>query len=161
MFSQRSLNFFGFVCCTGLVAAALYFQYVDGLDPCPLCIFQRIAFILMGAIFLIAFLHNPKITGMKVYGALATVVGLIGIVIAARHVWLQNAPEDQVPECGPGLDFMIEVLPFRVMLEKVLMGSGECAEVSWTFLSLSMPTWSLIWLLILTAIAVMLVLSRK
>ena len=115
----------------------------------------------MGAIFLIAFLHNPKITGMKVYGALATVVGLIGIVIAARHVWLQNAPEDQVPECGPGLDFMIEVLPFRVMLEKVLMGSGECAEVSWTFLSLSMPTWSLIWLLILTAIAVMLVLSRK
>ncbi len=160
MFSQRSLNLVGFSSCIGLVAVALYFQHIDGLDPCPLCIFQRVAFMLMGAIFLIAFLHNPKNSGMKVYGALTAIVGLVGIAIAARHVWLQNAPEDRVPECGPGLDFMIEVLPFRVMLEKVLTGSGECAEVSWTFLSLSMPTWSLVWLLILTGISVWLVLSR-
>ena len=161
MLSQRSLSLVGFASCVGLVAAALYFQHIDGLDPCPLCIFQRIAFILMGVVFLIAFLHNPKGTGMRIYGALTTVVGLAGITIAARHVWLQNAPEDQVPECGPGLDFMVEVLPFHVMLEKVFMGSGECAEVSWTFLGLSMPAWSLIWLLLLTAISVKLVFSKS
>ncbi|MCY4228828.1 MAG: disulfide bond formation protein B [Gammaproteobacteria bacterium] len=161
MLSQRSFSLVGFACCAGLVATALYFQHIDGLEPCPLCIFQRVAFMLMGAVFLIAALHNPKSAGMRVYGGLATVAGLVGIAIAARHVWLQNAPEDQVPECGPGLDFMIEVLPFHVMLEKVFMGSGECAEVSWTFLGLSMPAWSLVWLLIMTAIAVKLAFSER
>ncbi len=161
MLNYRSFCLVGFVSCVGLIAVALYFQHIDGLDPCPLCIFQRVAFMLMGAVFLIAVLHNPKKTGMKVYGAIATVIGLAGIAIAARHVWLQNAPEDQVPECGPGLDFMVEVLPFHVMLEKVFMGSGECAEVSWTFLGLSMPAWSLIWLLLLTAISVRLAFSKS
>jgi len=161
IFNQRSFCFIGFASCAGLIAAALYFQHVDGLDPCPLCIFQRVAFMVMGTLFMIAALHNPKHAGMRIYGSLTSVTGLIGIAVAARHVWLQNAPEERVPECGPGLDFMIEVLPFRVMLEKVLMGSGECAEVSWTFLGISMPAWSLIWLLLLTALSVRLVLSRS
>ncbi|MXZ81863.1 MAG: disulfide bond formation protein B [Gammaproteobacteria bacterium] len=161
MMNQRSYCLFGFLCCAGLVGAALYYQHVDGLEPCPLCIFQRIAFILMGAVFLIALVHNPRRTGMSIYGALAAVIGVCGLAIAARHVWLQNAPEDRVPECGPGLDYMMEVLPFRQMLEKVLKGSGECAEVVWTFLGLSMPTWSLIWLIALTAVCVPLVFSRR
>ena len=116
---------------------------------------------LMGAAFLVAFLHNPNIFGMRVYGWLTAVIGACGTAIAARHVWLQNAPEDQLPECGPRLDYLIDVLPFHQMLEKVLTGSGECAEVSWTFLGLSMPAWSLIWLLLLTALSVKLARSRN
>ena len=158
--TNRILSLTGFITCTALIAIALYFQHVEGLDPCPLCIFQRVAFITMGAVFLICFLHNPQGIGRKLYGLLAGISGLIGIGIAARHVWLQNLPADQVPECGPGLDFMLEVFPFTKMLETVFKGSGECAEVSWTLAGISMPGWSLIWLVMLTGLAVGLVVRR-
>jgi disulfide bond formation protein DsbB len=157
----RILSLTGFITCAALIAIALYFQHVEGLDPCPLCIFQRIAFIAMGFVFLVCFLHNPRSIGRKLYGLLASIAGLIGISIAARHVWLQNLPADQVPECGPGLDYMLEVFPFTKMLETVFKGSGECAEVSWTLAGISMPGWSLIWLVILTGLAVGLMLRKS
>jgi disulfide bond formation protein DsbB len=157
----RILSLTGFIICAALIAIALYFQHVEGLDPCPLCIFQRVAFIAMGFVFLVCFLHNPRGIGRKLYGLLASIAGLIGISIAARHVWLQNLPTDQVPECGPGLDYMLEVFPFTKMLETVFKGSGECAEVSWTLAGISMPGWSLIWLVILTGLAVGLMLRKS
>ena len=151
--NNRLLCFSGFLACTLLICTALYFQYFEGLEPCPLCIFQRLAFILSGVIFLAAFLHNPKGLGMRIYGILATISGALGTAIAARHVWLQNLPESQIPECGPGLDFMLESFPFFKMLQTVLKGSGECADVMWTFMGLSMPAWSLVWLVLLTVLA--------
>ena len=160
MTTYRTLSLIGFLECAGLVALALYFQHVEGLDPCPLCIFQRIAFIALGVVFLAGFLHNPDGWGRKGYSGLAILVGLTGVGIAARHVWLQNLPADQVPECGPGLDFMLEVMPFTKMLETVFKGSGECAEVLWTLLGISMPGWSLIWLILLTLLAFYLMFRR-
>ncbi|WP_424947715.1 disulfide bond formation protein B [Candidatus Spongiihabitans sp.] len=159
-FSTRTLACIGFIACASLIAIALYFQHIESLDPCPLCIFQRVAFIGMGVVFLATFLHNPASAGRRLYGLLAAVFGVLGLGIAARHVWLQSLPAHQVPECGPGLDYMLEVFPLRKMLETVFKGSGECAEVSWTWFGISMPGWSLIWLAILTALALMLM-SRK
>ena len=159
--SPRLLSFIGFAICAALIAAAMYFQHVAGLDPCPLCIFQRVAFIAMGVVFFISFLHNPGRGGRIFYGLLATISGLLGAAIAARHVWLQNLPEDQVPECGPGLEFLLDAFPLQKVLETVLQGSGECAEVSWTLFGISMPGWSFIWLIILTILAIRLMLSRR
>jgi len=161
MITYRTLSLIGFLTCAALIAIALYFQYAEGLAPCPLCIFQRVAFIALGVVFLLGFLHNPGGRGRKGYSGLAALIGLTGAGIAARHVWLQNLPADQVPECGPGLDFMLEVMPFTKMLETVFKGSGECAEVLWTLFGISMPGWSLIWLILLTLLALSMMFRRQ
>ena len=159
--SNRILFLTGFGLCALLIGIALYFQYSAGLEPCPLCIFQRVAFIVMGVVFLVGFLPNSRGGLRRIYGVLATLVGANGVAIAGRHVWLQNLPEDQVPECGPGLEFMLEALPFQKMLETVLKGSGECAEVLWTLFGISMPGWSLIWLVLLTLLALVITFRRR
>jgi len=148
----------GFVVCAGLLGFALYLQYYDYQDPCPLCILQRIAFMALAAIFLVAALHGPGRTGAIVYGGMLFLVAGIGAAIATRHVWLQNLPKDRIPECGPGLEYMLKKLPLTQALEKILKGSGECAEVGWKFLGLSIAGWSLVWFVLLGALAVYLAL---
>jgi len=124
---------------------ALYAQYVLNLEPCPLCIFQRLAVIAMGIIFLLCSIIDPKSKISKLLASFSfTAAASIGIAVASRHVWLQNLPSDQVPGCGPGLDFMLSTFPLAEVLEMVLSGSGECANVDWSFLSLSMPSWVII-----------------
>jgi disulfide bond formation protein DsbB len=142
--SPRWLNLAGFLCCAGLLAYAIYVQGVLGVDPCPLCIFQRIGVASIGVIFLAAALHAPRGWGARAYGALLTLAALATMAIAARHVWIQHLPEDQVPSCGAGLGFMLEEFPVADVIRKVLTGSGECHQVNWTFLTLAMPTWVLI-----------------
>ncbi|MBB1088359.1 disulfide bond formation protein B [Lysobacter sp. SG-8] len=144
----------GMLACAGLLSFALYTQFreVDPLYPCPLCIFQRVAFVALGLVFLVGGLHAPKATtGRRVYGGLAALAGLAGIGIAGNHVRLQHLPPDQVPACGPGLDYMLEAMPIGGVIRKVMTGSGECATVDWAFLGLSMPAWSLVWFVALTA----------
>jgi disulfide bond formation protein DsbB len=148
----------GFVVCAGLLGFALYLQYYDYQDPCPLCIVQRIAFMALAAIFLVAALHGPGRTGTIVYGGVLFLVAGIGAAIATRHVWLQNLPKDRIPECGPGLEYMLRKFPLTQALEKILTGSGECAEVGWKFLGLSIAGWSLAWFVLLGAFAVYLTL---
>ena len=142
--SARVLNLAGFLCCAALLGYALYVQNVLGVDPCPLCIFQRIGIAALGIVFLIAGLHAPRAWGARVYGVLLALAALATMAIAARHVWIQHLPEDQVPSCGAGLSFMLEEFPLGAVIRKVLTGSGECHQVNWTFLSLSMPTWVLL-----------------
>lgn len=151
---RRLLNAAGAAAVVGLMAYALYQQHVVGLEPCPLCIFQRVAMIALGVVFAVAALHAPVGRGARVYGALGTVVALAGIGIAGRHVYLQNLPPEAVPACGPGLDYMLEVFPLTETLRMVFTGSGECAEIDWTFIGLSMPAWVLIWFVLLGALAV-------
>lgn len=138
---------FGFITlsCAALLGFALYNQYVDYLDPCPLCIFQRVVFAWMGFIALLAFIHNPARTGRWIYAGLMVLGAIIGAAIAGRHIWLQNLPPGEVPECGPGLNYMLENFPVTEVLSSVLRGSGSCAEVKWTFVGMSMPMWTLIW----------------
>lgn len=136
----------GALLCGALLAYALYAQHVMFLDPCPLCIFQRVAFMVLGAVFLLGALHGPaSAAGRRGYGLLAALVATAGAAISARHVWLQSLPPDEVPACGPGLEYMLEAFPLREVLSKVFVGSGECAEIDWTFLGLSMPAWTLLW----------------
>jgi len=122
---------------------ALYLQHHDGLEPCPLCIFQRVAVISFGAFALLAALHGPRAWGQRIYAGLMALSALGGVVVAGRHVWLQHLPADQVPSCGPGLDFWIAALPWQQVIQQVFQGSGECAKVDWTLLGLSLPTWTL------------------
>jgi len=148
----------GFIACAGLLGFAYYLQYYDYQDPCPLCILQRIAFMALAAIFLVAALHGPGRTGTLVYGGMLLLVAGIGAAIATRHVWLQNLPKDRIPECGPGLEYMLRKLPLTQALEKILAGSGECAEAGWKFLGLSIAGWSLVWFVLLGAFTVYLTL---
>jgi len=141
--SFRGRFLLGFLACAALLAYAFYLQLHDGLEPCPLCIFQRVAFAALAVVFLIGALHAPAGRGRRVYGFLALLAAGCGIAIAGRHVWLQNLPPDQVPVCGPGLDYMLDAMPISGVIRKVLTGSGECAKVDWSFLGLSMPVWSL------------------
>jgi protein dithiol:quinone oxidoreductase len=149
--SGRIGNLVGAVVCAGLLAYALYSQHVLGLDPCPLCILQRIAVIATGLAFLAAALHRTGRGGATAYAALIAVVAGAGAAIAARHVWITMQPPGSVAECGASLDYMLEVLPLREVLTKVLTGSGECGEIDWSFLGLSMPAWVLISLVVLGA----------
>lgn len=143
MMSKRMIFIAGFVGSTALLAIALYMQHGMGLEPCPLCILQRFAVIGIGAVLLVAALHNPVGWGIRVYAGLTAVFALFGLVTAGRNVWLQHLPADRVPDCGPGLSYMLEAFPLNRVLEMVFKGSGECAEVHWTFLGLSIPEWML------------------
>ena len=147
--SQRSVNLAGFLVCLMMMAFALYSHHVDGLNPCPLCVFQRFAVIGLGLVFLAAAIHDPARLGKRIYGAMIVVIAAGGIVVAGRHLWLQSLPPDQIPSCGPGLDYILDAFPFTQALSMIFEGSGECAVVDWTFIGLSMPAWVLISLLFL------------
>jgi disulfide bond formation protein DsbB len=144
----------GFVACSGLLAFALYLQHVQGQDPCPLCILQRIAFIAMMAVFAVGAFHGPARRGAIVYSSVLVVIAVIGGAIAGRQVWLQMLPPDKVPACGPGLEYMLDRFPLSQAVQKILAGSGECAESGWRFLGLTIAGWSLVWFVVLGAFAV-------
>jgi len=134
----------GFLFASGLMGFGLYLQYVKHLDPCPLCMVQRVIFIAILALFLLAATHGPKRLGERIYAALIALFALSGIAVAARHIWIQNLPKDQVPACGPGLDYMLETMPMANVLKELLHGSGECAEKGWSFFGFGIPEWSLL-----------------
>ena len=139
----------GFVACAALLGYALFAEYRLGLMPCPLCVFQRIAFIWMGIWFLVGALHAPRGGGRQVYRVLVVLGAIAGVMVAARHLYLQSLPPDQVPACGPGLNYMLDAFPLSKVLKLVFTGSGECAVVNWRFLGMSMPFWTLVWYVLL------------
>lgn len=138
---RRSWNALGLVACLGLLGYAWYAQTVLGLEPCPLCIFQRLGVAAIGVLFLLAALHHPRAWGVRVYGTLIVLAALITIGVAARHLWIQHLPEGSVPACGATLSYMLQIFNLTDVIRKVLTGSGECARITWTMLGLSMPAW--------------------
>jgi disulfide bond formation protein DsbB len=144
----------GLLVCSGLLAFALYLQYVEHQEPCPLCILQRVAFIAMLVVFLIAALHGPARRAAAVYSGALFVLAGTGAAVAARQVWLQTLPADRVPACGPGLEYMLERFPLTQTLQKIFAGSGECAEAGWRFLGLTIAGWSLVWFVVLGVFAI-------
>jgi disulfide bond formation protein DsbB len=151
---RRWLNLAGVAAVVGLMSYALYAEHVLGLEACPLCILQRMAFIGVGVVLLVAGLHSPAGAFARIYGALGAAVAAVGAGIAGWHVHIQNLPPDQVPACGPGLDYIMDAFPLLEALELVFTGSGECAVVNWSFLGLSMPGWTFIWYVLLGALAI-------
>jgi len=146
--TARKLALAGFLICAGLIAFALYLQYFENLEPCPLCMLQRICFSALGVIFLVAFLHGPGRTGARIYAFLGFLVALTGVGLATRHVWLQWFPPD-VSACTADLFFQLERFPVLSVLAKALRATGDCAKVDWRFLALSIAEWSLIWFILL------------
>ncbi len=135
-FSSRRLFAGGFLLCLFLMIAALYMEHYMGLEPCPLCAFQRLFVIAIGVVALLAALHNPQRVGQRIYSAVLALLTLGGLSVALRHVWLQHLPPDKVPDCGPGLNYIMDTFPVFDALRLIFKGSGECAEVSWRFLGL-------------------------
>lgn len=140
--------------------AALWLQYYAHLEPCPLCIFQRFAMMGVGLVALLAFLHGPEQTGRRIYAVLTLLATFAGMAVAGRHVWLQHLPPEEVPACGPGLDYWMDTFPFHEVLMKVFKGSGECAVVDWTYLGLALPAWTLLAFIGLAAVALWQLLRR-
>jgi disulfide bond formation protein DsbB len=151
----------GFAICASLLGFAYYLQYVEMQDPCPLCMVQRVVFYALAAVFLLAALHGPARRGIMVYGFTAFLLAVLGVAVAARHVWLQNLPKHLVPSCGPGLEYMLKRFPFGDVVKQVLTGSGECAEAGWRFLGLTIAGWSLLWFVLLGLFALYLALRKQ
>ena len=131
--------------CAALLGFGYYLQYVEGLNPCPLCLVQRGFFYGVIGTCLIAALHGPTGFGRTVYGIFTALFAAGGFAAAARQVWLQHLPPDQVPQCGPDLYFMLENFPLSRTLQTLIKGTGECAVVDWTFLGFSIAEWALVW----------------
>ncbi|MYI88709.1 MAG: disulfide bond formation protein B [Gammaproteobacteria bacterium] len=144
MLEFRTTNAVVFLACVGLLATAYYMEYVMYLEPCPLCMVQRIAFVLVGLTCLSGFLHNPGRRGRISYSIVQLTFCVIGAASAGRHIWLQNAPVDKIPECFPGISTIFARNPLFDAVAIVFSGTGECAEISWTFLGLTIPEWAMV-----------------
>lgn len=142
--STRNLNWIIGFGCMFLIGVALYMEHMMHLEPCPLCIFQRVAVITAGLIAIVAALHNPQRVGIKVYSLMVVMASTVGGALAIRQLHLQSLPEDQVPSCGPGLDYLLDVFPMQDVIQMVLVGDGSCAEVAWSLLGISIPGWALV-----------------
>ena len=152
--SRRWVNAAGVAAIVGLMSYALYAQHILGLEACPLCIIQRMIIITLGLVLAVAALHAPRGAGARVYAVLGALVAAVGMGVSGWHVRLQNLPPAEVPACGPGYDYIIDAFPLRDALSMIFTGSGECAEVNWAFLGLSMPAWVFIWFAALGALAI-------
>ena len=158
--SRRPGHLLGFLACASILGYALYLEHVDGLEPCPLCMFQRLVLFAMGLAFLAAALHGPRRRGARLYSAVQMVLGATGIGIALRHIWIQSLPADQVPACGMGINYMFETLPLMEVITRTLKGTGECAHVD-LVLGLTIPAWTLMLYLALMAWAVLLAVKNR
>ena len=152
--ARRRLNSTGVAIVVGLMGYALYSQHVLMLNPCPLCILQRMAMIALGVVFAVAALHAPRGVGARAYALLGGVAALAGMGISGWHVRLQNLPPGSTPPaCGAPFDTIIDVNGWFGGLGVIFSGSGECATVDWTFLGLSMPAWVFVWFAALGVLA--------
>jgi disulfide bond formation protein DsbB len=146
---RRVVNFGGAIACFAMLAYALYAQYGLGLEPCPLCIFQRITLIALGGVFLAAALQHPRGGGRYVYAALVGLTALATALLATRHLYIQSQPPGSIPSCGAPLAVMLQYSPLTEVVRKVLTGGGECSQVNWSFAGLAMPAWVLVAALVL------------
>ena len=140
----------GFLVCIALLGYALYEQGVLGVEPCPLCIFQRIAFMFMALFFLLGAIHGPAATGRKAYALLVLLGGAAGIGVASYHIWVQHQPPDPMAGCAPGFTYMVDNFPISKVIKMIFSGHADCAVINWTWLGFSMPEWTLLAFLLLT-----------
>lgn len=145
----------GFLICVLLLASAYYFEYQMFLDPCPLCIVQRIATLGIGIGCLLAFIARNTLWPHRIALIFTLASSIFGVWVANRHVWLQGLPADEVPECGPSVEYMAEVLPFTELVTFMLQASGSCADISWEFMALSMPEWTRVIFVAFTLVSIL------
>jgi disulfide bond formation protein DsbB len=149
----RQIHLIIFLLVGSLLGYAAYSIKVLGLEACTLCITQQFFYCLIGVSSFVAFLHNPHSRASKLYSFFIALFAIAGVWISGRQVWLQGLPEDEVPLCGPPLEYIIDVFPFADVLNALFMGDGNCAEIPWQFLGLSMAGWSLIFFIVIVALS--------
>jgi len=141
--SRRQIHFAAAAFCASLIAVALYMQHAMGLNPCYLCVVQRVFVIATGLVLLVAALHDPGVVGQRVYSGLGALTAFLGGSFSTRQLWLQSLPADQVPACGPPTEYLFDALPFADALGLLLRGDGNCAEIQWSLFGISIPGWTL------------------
>ncbi len=161
LLTSRWVFGFIFLLCAALLGVAFYMEHVMGLEPCPLCWLQRFGFMGAGLVSFLALLHGPTGFGVRIYGLLLVITAGAGLGVAGRQLWLQSLPADQVPACGPSVDYMLEVLPWFEVLSTALRGTGDCAEVVWRFLGLSIPGWTAVFFSLLVITGLVLLFRRQ
>ena len=153
-FSARQIHLIIFLIVGSLLGYASYSMKILGLEPCTLCVTQQFFYCLIGLSSFVSFLHNPGVNVSRAYSIFLSLFASAGIWISGRQVWLQGLPEDEVPLCGPPLEYIIDVFPFADLITALFMGDGNCAEIPWQFLSLSMAAWSFIWFFIILILSI-------
>ena len=156
--TARQTNLVIFLGCTLLILVALYMQHIMGLIPCYLCVTQRVFVIATGLIALLAFLHHRH---TRFYGAITALSALAGGFFSGKQLWLQHLPEERVPACGPPVEYLFDLFKFSDALGMLLRGDGNCAEVQWLFLGLSIPGWTLVCFILLAALGVWQMVRRQ
>lgn len=151
--NSRLIHAAMFLACGALIGFALYLQHGRGLEPCPMCILQRYAFVLVGAIALVAAVHAPAGWGRRVYSTLLVLSAGAGAGVSIRHVWLEHNPP-KINDCGADLGYVIQSFPLSDALPMIFRGTGDCSKVLWRFLGLSIAEWALVWFLIFIAAAI-------
>ena len=160
--SLRLLYLFGGgICIAALAFAYFYLEAKLGLEPCPLCIFDRIVLAIMAGFFVLGFIHNPALLGRRIYAFFTLSMSLLGCALAGRHIYLQNLPPDQVPGCLPDFGYMLEEFPLLETIQMVLNSAGECAEIDWTFLGLTIPQQTLLVFIVLAVLSLVLFRRQK
>lgn len=144
LFSYRLVNLWSFLAVVGLLAGAAYLQYFQNIIPCPLCLFQRLAFAVLGIVVLIGALFRLNTLGRIMISSLAFSVSLLGMITAGRQVWLQHVPPSPMETCGTSLSYMLDVLPVTDVIAKVFQGGSECSLVGWQIFGLSLAEWSML-----------------
>ena len=146
MFDSRGFNLFMAFVCYQLLITAYYFQFVEEMLPCPLCIFQRIGVLFVGIWFLLKGLHNPLAASRwnPFYASLGLISTILGGIVSARHLYIQGLPDGEVPSCGPALGYLMDMLPINEVITAVFAGDGECHKVAWSLFGISMPGWVLL-----------------
>ena len=159
--SNRVLFLGVFLFCCGLMVTGFTLQFAMGLEPCPLCITQRFFIVLAGLTALAACLQNPGEVGTRIYGGAILVAAVAGGSFSGRQLYLQSLPPDQAPACGPSLSYILDTFPLSKAISVLLKGDGNCAEVAWRFLGLSIPGWTLVAFVMIGAAGIYLIASRS
>jgi disulfide bond formation protein DsbB len=159
--SYSKMNLIGFGIALLAILGSIFLQFHYHIEPCPLCIVQRLLMVLLALLFLIASLHTPQPIGRRIFGCVLCFFALLGFGTAAWQVWLQHLPAGQAPGCGASLEYMLSNLPFYEMVKMVLQGSAECAKVTWSFLGLSMAELSAVVFFVLAVIAATHIFRKK
>jgi disulfide bond formation protein DsbB len=155
--SNRAVFAFIFLACAALLADAIfYMQEQLGLEPCPMCILQRYAFIAVGIVALVGAMHGRAV---RFYASLVLLFSILGAGVAMRHSYVQHFPP-KGQSCGTDLMFMLDAFPLTQALPKIFAGTGDCSAVAWTFLGLSIPEWALAWFVLFGALALWMCLRR-
>lgn len=141
-FSIHATNIYGFFICIGLIITSAFFQFGMGIEPCPLCIIQRLLIALLAFIFLIALVCKTKFW-LRISSTMIFIISVLGAGVAGRQAWLQYLPRNESASCGPTLSYMLQQLSFKEAFISIMSGSGDCAAVQWQFLGLSMAVWML------------------